>query len=214
MAVGDGILFIWLDRFIGRAGAYQQFRIRFQKALEETASVPPDSINVLIWNLEQNVGPFLFAHKVYEAINLIKKNQDKQIILISSASLGKFLVPRVSNRYVNLYRYYIFCQDIEKHMDFFLKYAACMLPFTHETDLLARLTRDISRDIIQQGRDYIEINEPKNALKCYDLAVTLNVKANELDDPINCCLTYLRQLKGSGNSVGLIQEAKNMLNQP
>ena len=180
MPLSNGVRFIWVDQHIGRAGAYLVFRSRFQDTLEEAVSVPPDALNVLIWALEQNLGPFLFVHKIYQAIKLIKAHHDKQIILISSASMGKFLIPRVSPKYGNIYRYYIFCQNIQNYINFFYPYADCLLMFNHETDLLARLARDISKDIIQQGKDYIEVNDPKDALKCYELALTLNIKANQL----------------------------------
>jgi hypothetical protein len=85
--------------------------------------------------------------------------------------------------------------------------------FDHETDLLVRLARDISEDIIKQGELYMAVDDPENALKCFEHALTLNVKANQISNPEDHCFIYLRQLNGHGNSIGLIQQAKDMLNQ-
>jgi hypothetical protein len=85
--------------------------------------------------------------------------------------------------------------------------------FDHETDLLLRLARDISSDIIKQGEIYLEIQDAENALKCFQHSLTLNINANKIDKLNGACLTYIKQLNGDSNNVGLIQRAKNMLHQ-
>jgi hypothetical protein len=81
--------------------------------------------------------------------------------------------------------------------------------FNFELDLLVRLARDISEDIIKQGRVYMDLNEPKNALKCFEAARTLNTTANDMDTLNPKVYVHLRILNGS---TGLIQQTIDMMN--
>ncbi|CAF0774088.1 unnamed protein product [Adineta steineri] len=216
MALANGVRFIWLDTHIGRDGEYQEFKRRFQNTLEETAAVPPvpqDPINALILALELNGAPFLFAHEAAQAVKLIKDHHDKQIIFITSGSLGQHIIPNILASYPYVYRFYIFCNYIENYTELGIEYSSCLQMFNHETDLLVRLTRDISKDIIKQGEIYMNIYDLGNALKCFEHAVTLNVKANQICLPEDISWDSLRKLNGHGNSIGLIQQARDMQNQ-
>ncbi|CAF3759649.1 unnamed protein product, partial [Adineta steineri] len=120
MALANGVRFIWLDAYIGRDGEYQLFKRRFQNTLEETAAVPPvpqDPINALILALELNGAPFLFAHEATQAVTLIKDHHDKQIIFITSGSLGQHIIPNILASYPYVYRFYIFCNYIENYTE-------------------------------------------------------------------------------------------------
>jgi len=213
MALANGLRFIWLDKYIGRDGEYEAFKSRFQNTLEEAAAVPPDAINVLIWAMEQNIAPFLFAHTPAQAATLIEAHNDKQIIFISSGSLGQYMIPFISAFYTHVYKFFIFCGEIANYVAFGLNYRSCLQMFDHEADLLVRLARDISEDIIKEGLLYMVVNEPENALKCFEHSLSLNVKANQMSNRGDHCFIYLKQLNGHGNSIGLIQKAKDMLNQ-
>jgi tetratricopeptide (TPR) repeat protein len=213
MALANGVRFVWLDEHIGRVGKYQEFKRRFRNTLKPTAAAPPDAINVTIWTLEQNAAPFLFASTPDEAIQLIEKNYDKYVIFISSGSLGQTIIPRISATYPCVHSFYIFCGDISKYVELAIEFASCLQTFNHETDLLVRLARDISGDIIKQGKIYMDIPEPKNALKCYDQALILNNEVNRIDTLNDPCYIYIREINGDGLNVGLIQEAQYMLYQ-
>ena len=213
MVLGNGVRIIWLDAFIGQDGQYHAFKRNFQTTLEPAAVVPPDAINVLIWSLEQNAAPLLFAHTPAQAATLIETHHDKQIIFISSGSLGQYMIPFIIALYPYVHRFYFFSGDMSKYAEFGMDYLSCLQMFDHETDLLVRLARDISSDIIKQGEMYLKIDDAENALKCFEHALTLNNNANKVDRPNPACLTYLKQLNGNGHDVGLIQRARNMLNQ-
>jgi hypothetical protein len=213
MVSADGLRFIWLDQHIGRDGEYEAFKSKCQNTLEEAAAIPPDAINVLIWAMEQNVAPFLFAHTPAQAATLIEAHNDKQIIFISSGSLGQYMIPFISAFYTHVYKFFIFCGNIENYVKFGSNYRSCLQIFNHEADLLVRLARDISEDIIKQGELYMAVDDPENALKCFEHSLTLNVRANQMSNREDHCFIYLKQLNGHGNSIGLIQQAKNMLNQ-
>jgi len=213
MVLGNGLRIIWLDAYIGQDGHYHAFKRQCQIALQPAAEVPPDALNVLICALAQNAAPLLFAHTPAQAATLIETHHDKEIIFISSGSLGQHMLPLITAFYPNVHRFYFFCLHISKYVEFGMAYASCLQMFDHEIDLLVRLARDISSDIIKQGEIYLQIEDAENAVKCFEHALTLNVNANDTDKLNGPCLTYLRQLNGDGNNIGLIQRANDMLNQ-
>jgi hypothetical protein len=213
MALADGIRFIWLDTHIGKEEEYNEFKKQFRDALEPTITMPPDAINSLICALDLNVAPFLFADTHDKAMALIKEHHDKKIIFISSGSLGQHSIPIIIATYPQVHSFYFFCQDMAKYIDFADDYLNCLQIFDHEIDLLVKLVRDISKDIITQGKVYIDLEDAKCALKCFLHAQTLNVTANRVDTlnpPYN---GQLRELENHGSNIGLIQQAENMLNQ-
>jgi hypothetical protein len=213
MVLGNGIRIIWLDAYIGEDGHYHAFKRNFHTTLQPAAAVPPDAIDVLICALDQNAAPLLFAHTPAQAATLIETHHDKQIIFISSGSLGQHMVPFITAFYPNVHRFYFFCVTIKKYVEFGMDYLSCLQMFDFETDLLVRLARDISSDIIKQGEIYLQIQDAENALKCFEHSFTLNNNANEMDKLNPPCLKYLKQLNGYGNNIGLIQRARDMLNQ-
>lgn len=213
MVFGEGVRIIWLDAYIGQDGQYYPFKRQFETTLLPAAAVPPDSINALIFTLEQNAAPLSFAHTPAQAATLIEEHRDKRIIFISSGSLGRPMVPFIATVYPYVYRFYFFCLHVTNYIDFAMDYCSCLQLFDHETDLLVRLTRDISSDIIKLGETYLNINDGKNALKCFEHAVTLNMDANRIDRLNPPCFVYLNQLRGADDSGGLIQRARDILDQ-
>ena len=212
MALSNGIRIVWLDAHIGQDEEYHDFKKKFLVALEPVAAVPPDAIEVLICALNKNA-PFLFANTTDQAIELIEAHNDKQIIFISSGSLGQQIIPRICANYPYVYRYYFFCGKIENYVEFGLPYKNCLKMFDHETDLLVRLAHDISEDIIQQGQIYLDVNDPNNALRCFEHASSLSNTANKIDKLNGPYLGCLKKLQGDSNNIGLIQQAKEMIGQ-
>ena len=213
MVLGNGIHIVWLIAYIGQCEQYHAFKRDFQTTLQPAAAVPPDSINALIFTLEQNAAPLSFAHTPAQAATLIEQHHDKRIIFISSGSLGRPMLPFITAVYPHVYRFYIFCTDIDHYADFDLNYGSSLQVFNNETDLLVLLACDISSDIIKLGEAYLAIKDGENALKCFEHALALNNNVNQIDKPNPAFSTYLKRLNGDGNDIGLIQRAKNMLNQ-
>ena len=210
MALANGVRFIWLDAYIGQEGECEGFKRLFRTALDPTVPMPPDAIDSLIRALNENAAPFLFADTSDGAMKLIETHRDKNIFFISSGSLGKDIIPIIVQTYPQVRRFYFFCAIKENYLDFALDYLSCLQIFDFELDLLVRLARDISDDIIKQGREYLNnLNEPHNALKCFEAAQTLNITANALDQSGSSYYEDLRILQGD---TGLIQQAKNKLN--
>jgi hypothetical protein len=213
MVLANGVRFIWLDAYIGQEGEYDGFKRMFRTALEPTTVMPPDAIDSLIRGLHENVAPFLFADTPDKAIELIEAHHDKKIIFISSGSLGKDIIPRITATYPYVHSFYFFCAIIENYVDFAYDYLSCLQIFNMEIDLLIRLTREISKDIIEQGKGYMNLNDPKNALKCFETARTLHMTANRIDTLNPSVYEVLRMLNGYAGNIGLIQQAQDMLNQ-
>jgi hypothetical protein len=213
MALANGVRFIWLDEYIGQEGECDGFKRMFRNALEPTVAMPPDAIDSLIRALNDDVAPFLFANTHNKAIELIEAHRDKKIIFISSGSLGIHILPRIKTTYPYVHSFYFFCAIIENYIDFACDYLCCLQIFNNEIDLLVRLARDISTDIIKQGKEYMKLDYPKDALKCFETARTLNVTANATDRLNSPAHEDLRILNGFLGSIGLIKQAENMLNQ-
>jgi len=213
MTLANGVRFIWLDTYIGQEGEYDGFKRMFRNALEPTVAMPPDAIDSLIRALNENVAPFLFADTPDKAIELIETHRDKKIIFISSGSLGKDIVPHITRTYNYVHSFYFFCAIIENYVDFAFDYLSCLQIFNMEIDLLVRLSRDISKDIIKQGIEYMKLNYPKDALKCFETARTLNMTANSIDTLNPPVYENLRRLNGYNGEIGLIKQAEDMLNQ-
>jgi tetratricopeptide (TPR) repeat protein len=213
MALANGVQIVWLDTYIGREGEYREFKRKFQSALEPEAEVRIDAIDTLIRLLEENAGLISFADTSDKAIEIIKAHNDKQIIFISSGSLGQQIIPHIVKTYSHVHRFYIFCGYTMNYVEFGLNYLSCLKMFDHEMDLLLRLVRDISSDKIKEGEIYMSLGDAKDALKCFEIASTLNITANTIDELNVPCLTYLKKLNGDRNNMGLIQRANDMLHQ-
>lgn len=210
MALADGVRFIWLDAYIGQEGQYEGFKRLFRTALDPTVPMPPDKIDSLIRALDEHAAPVLFADSPKDALQLIETHRDKNILFISSGSFGRDIIPTIIREYPVVHRFYFFCAIMENYVDFAIEYAPYLQIFNFELDLLVRLARDISVDIIKQGREYLNMpNEARNALKCFEAAETLNITANDLDQPGSAYYDNLRILQGE---TGLIQQAKNKMN--
>jgi hypothetical protein len=174
--------------------------------------MPPDAIDSMIRALDENAAPFLFADTPDRAIALIKENHDKKIIFISSGSLGVKIMPSIVKTHPQVHSFYFFCGYIQNYVDFAYEYLSCLQVFDHEINLLVRLARDISEDIIKQGKAYMSLFDPKCALKCFQHARTLNVTANATDTLNSPYHGQLRELENYWGKIGLIQQAQDMLN--
>ncbi|CAF1240019.1 unnamed protein product [Rotaria sordida] len=126
IALANDVRIIWLDTHIGQEKGYENLKKMLCKTLEEADAVSPDTINVLIWTLEQSVAQFLFAHTPEKAKDLIEIHHDKQIIFIPSEFLGKKIIPELIRTYSYIYRYYFFCENITNYVEFGLDYISCL----------------------------------------------------------------------------------------
>jgi hypothetical protein len=209
MAVANGLYIVWLDAHIGVMGQYLALKKSFEINLQPVGAMPPNGINELICYFEKNVAPINFVSTIEDALALIQEKTDKQIIFISSGTLGKQIIPTIIGQYPRVYSFYIFCGYVIGLRDWALEngYDTCMKIFDHETDLLVHLVRDTSNDIIKAGKTYMDIRDGESARKCFVTAQTLETLANAADPSRPRLLTRLNLLNGDN---GLIEQARNL----
>jgi len=206
MALTNSVQIICLAACIGEDGDYYAFNRKCP-----TTGRPSDTISTCISIIEQNAARILFADTCERVIGLIEGHHDKKIIFISPASLGQQKISFIRTNYPSVDRFYIFSEKPTDYAEFGACDRSFLQMFDQETDLFIQLAYDLSSDIIKQGEKYLENNDAENALKYFEYSLILNMKANEINN--NTCLTYLKQLNGDGNNIGLIQQAKDMLTQ-
>ncbi|CAF1154569.1 unnamed protein product [Adineta steineri] len=209
MALANGRYYIWLDTHIGVMGQYQALKDQFQSHLLPLANMPPNGINELICCFENNVAPIHFVSTIDDALTLIQNETDKMIIFISSGTLGKEIIPTIVSNYTRVHSFYIFCTHIKHMSEWALErdYETIMKMYDHETDLLIRLVRDASNDLITLGQSYMTLNDGESARKCFVTAQTLEIQANMTDTLHAPLLARLKLLEGDN---GLIQKARDM----
>lgn len=209
MALADTFRIIWLDAFIGQDNECHSFKRQFCTTLEPGARCG-DPLDILICALNESAAPFTFVDTPQKAIQEIELYRDKHVIFITSGSLGQQIIPRIATTYHNVHSFYIFCAIIKNYVDFAMHYLDCLQIFNSELDLLVRLVRDISMEIINKGKQHLEINDPIPALDYFERSKALEMTANETDKLNHAFFDNLRLLNGYGDDIGLIQKALNM----
>ena len=210
MALSQSHRIIWLDAFIGKADECHELKRRYCTSIEPNAR-NGDNIDVCIYALNENAAPFIFVDSNEQAIEQIVLHQDKQIVFISSGTLAKGIIPKISANYPYVYSFNIFCALTENYIDLALEYANVLKIFIHEADLLVRLVRDLSSELINQGRGFLYMLDPTTALEYFQRAKILEQTANQQDTLNIPFLDHLRLLDGYQNDIGLIQRAREML---
>lgn len=209
MALSKTHRIIWLDAFIGQPEECIEFKRRFVRAIEEDSRYG-DQIDACIQAIEENAAPFIFLHENEQVFDRIKRHSEKKLIFISSGSLGKGIIPQIHPAHLNVYAFYIFCAITANYVDLVIDYAQCLQIFNHELDLLVRLMRDISLEIIREGEAYLELGEPAMAKDFFERSRKLELAANFQDKLNMPFMGHLRKL-GDEENPGLIQRAEREL---
>lgn len=165
-------------------------------------------IDITICAFNTNTVPFIFVDKPAKAIYEIEMNHDKQIIFISSELFGPDIIPYIYSKYSNVYSFYIFCMDMRYVFEFAYNYKHCLQVFNHELDLLVRLVRDISGEMIEQGKRRLMKNDPGGALDYFEYSRVLELTGNKNSMLNSRCVEHLKLLDGHRDQIGLIQQAK------
>jgi hypothetical protein len=212
MALNATHRIIWLDAYIGQDGEYHGIKRMFSTTLDPDSQYGTE-VDALICALNMNAVPFIFVDTIEKANHEIEINHDKQIIFISSGSLGEHIIPSISQTYPHVYSFYIFCAVVKNYVNFVLEYSNCLQIFCSELDLLVRLVRDISGEMIEQGKRHLIEHDPEGALHYFERSLTLEMTANKKDTLNTPFLEHVRLLKGYRNEIGLIQQAENLKKQ-
>ena len=182
---------LWLDANIGEDGQYPRLRSRFQGDLAPAAvnfNAPMDPINQMICCIEEVAAPITFKSEIPAMLELIEQGAHgaTRLILISSGSLGSQIIPIIRERGWPIRSYYIFCGDTTIHAEWasnLLDDGVDIQMFDFELDLLLRLARDLSNQMIEQGKAALNDN-PRAALSYFECARTLAETAVERDTPL------------------------------
>lgn len=107
----------------------------------------------------------------------LQKYQDKRILFITSGSLGQHIVPEIMLNLQHVFKdpvtgdpyhsIYVFCLDIEAHYNWIMEYCEYILTFTHEADLLPRMTYDMAEYYFVQAERQNASGHLKEALRTY-----------------------------------------------
>jgi len=192
MAIDSGYIIIWLDAHIGSKDNCRTMKKEFEVGLVEAAAVPPlpyDPINDLICAVREYSAPILFVDTQKDALDLIEQNLAfKKVIFISSATLGKQIVPEIIEKQFQIESYYVFCGNIEQNREWgeeCINDGLDVQMFDHQKTLLIRLCRDMSKILTKDGKALLNANKPESALKYFEFAYALADKAVEYDTPID-----------------------------
>ncbi|CAF0739050.1 unnamed protein product [Rotaria sp. Silwood1] len=222
MALSSAFSILWLDAHIGLQDQCKDLKKLFQTELAPAAAefpIPIDPINQMICCISELAAPVSFSSSIEDALELIDTHlyNKKSIILITSATLGKQIIPEIQQREFAIHSYYIFCGCIKDHIGWVLEYIEQGLEiqmFDFEIDLLLRLSRDLSNELIEQGKKLLG-NSPQSALNYFECARALAEKAVERDTPKDASdphrpSTKHRDILDGQN--GLIAQAKQACN--
>jgi hypothetical protein len=176
-------IIIWLDLHIGKPGQCQQLKKAFASHLDPryqtyTTSTEQDFDNLLRTG---DIVPVHFAgipfhllafDNPYKCYDAFERYRDKHIYFITSGTMGEHIVPMLVANHKELFidpitqqsynSIYIFCGNIEYHYHWLCDVADYAQAFTHEADLLARMTRDVADYCVKQGERHLQ-----NALRRY-----------------------------------------------
>lgn len=179
-------IIIWLDPHIGKRDQYRQLKKAFASHLDPRAQTytnltDRDEENLMRFG-DLLSGQFagIPCHLVtfdnpYECYKAFELYRNKHIYFITSGRMGLDIIPTLVNHYRELFidpitgdsyhSIYVFCGNIEYHYDWLCEYGKYVLTFTHEADLLARMTRDVGNYCVEQAERHLT-----KALRSYQWA--------------------------------------------
>lgn len=218
MAVDSGYIIIWVDTHIGSKNNCIIMKKEFEVGLVEAAAVPPvpyDPINDLICAVNEYSAPIMFADNPKDALDLIETNLNfKKIILISSATLGKQIVPDIVEKQLPIESYYVFCGSIEHNRAWgeeCINDGLDVQMFDHEKTLLIRLCRDMSKILTKDGEALLNAGRPESALKYFEFALAIAEKAVKYDTPVGASDTHRPSTEFRGTLNRLIRRAQEAM---
>lgn len=220
-------IIIWLD------GTFQgdnspPMQRQFQTEITSPTTNTSDQIDVLLalnyTDDRVTTGKVVeIAPTIQDAYGLIEKYRGRRVFFVSSGTLGRTAIPHIVNNCNSIVSFYIFCASKANHVEWAINYASRLRMYTHQTDLLVKLMRDISEYFINYGDQYFKLGDADIALKYFRHAQYLEKRANELDKAQTYTITgershpqpdrrkYLDLLESES---GLIRKAERIIGIP
>jgi hypothetical protein len=218
MGVAHDHLIIWLDLYIGQDDVCIDLKEKLSNAINIDIDEPliRHEIDRLILN--NDVCPRIrdqltTVKTIEECLELIDTHYHKKIFLITSGSLGRVLIPRVSSDYPYVDKIFVFCQHIVSHLDWAMDFTDNLLMFDFHNDLFARVTYDIGMYYMEQGIFFSDLNEHLRALYYFFIAKKLIMRANHsFSSYYRFGLTRIEELITKEEEQLPINLVQNMLN--
>ena len=199
---------VWLDTHIGRPQNYRQMKKYFKSII--TIDCPNlfslqtnrDIDNLIRVNDSKIANDFnltditdeIYAFSTCEDclifIEKVSKSRRK-IFVICSGRLGQQLVPEICHNEF-IHSIYILAFNLYDHYEWACDYIEKIRMFTHELDLLARLTRDIADYYEKKSSEEIA-NHPRHILTYLYWTKRLLSNANIVDDYVTS-RSYLQRI--------------------
>jgi hypothetical protein len=200
-------MIVWLDQNIASPDCCKLLKKAFATTTNPedkilTSIDELDISNLIIDNSTYEESSFFeipFNFKLFSHVEpclqyLLENAGKKRIFFITSGSLGEDIVPRILTDHQEIFKdkktgklyedsIYIFCADMVKHGQWAIDYIDldCIKMENDDQSILARLTRDIAKYFISQGKEFLQNKNDlislKKALKYFTWSKELFHKA-------------------------------------
>lgn len=198
---------VWLDDHIGMREFCVQLKRAFFTQIDPSSgdeiSMSDTDIDLAIQNDREiplkfdnfhfTLSPFIEENACLEYIDEIK---DDRILFITSNKLGESAVPKLLTQYPSTFTdqitkqpytsVYLFCLNIEKAKEWAVEYVDYINIFDFETDLLARMTRDLGIEFLKHGKWLVDLNQNEAAVTRLSWSRTLFIRHHKLMLPVLC----------------------------
>ena len=237
-------MIVWLDQNIASPDCCKVLRKAFTTATNPQNKIFTNIDDLDISNLihensdlvEQRFHEIPFYFKLFSQIEpcrqfLLENAGKKRIFFITSGSLGEHLVPELLTDHQEIFKdqngklyedsIYIFCADMIKHGQWAIDYLDldCLKMENDDQAILARLTRDIAKYFLSEGKELLNHNNNsqslRKALQYFKWSKTLYHNAqsivkthssqsfgNDIDQLINRAESEIAAIEGDDFKIG------------
>jgi hypothetical protein len=192
---------VWLDAYIGESDFCVQLKRAFfthidpQSGNEVCLSDKDIDLSLQCQSeIPVTFDSFHFTLKAFveeaACLKYIDEIQNHRILFIASSKLGQSAVTQLIERYSHSFTniktkepyesIYIFCTDIATASKWAAPYYEYVKIFNFETDLLARITRDLGEEFLQQGQELLQANQDELAIERLSWAKSLFIRHEKL----------------------------------
>jgi hypothetical protein len=197
----DKYYIVWLDKHIGEPGFCVQLKRAFFTHVDPESGkevCPSDKdIDRFIQCQSEIHVTFDSFHCTLKAfveeaacLNYVDEIQDHRILFIASSTLGESAVEKLLKRYTRSFTnkrtgkaydsIYIFCTDINRASEWAVSYCQYVKVFDFETDLLARMTKDVGEEFLEDGKQLLNANRNEEAVERLSWARSLFIRHEKL----------------------------------
>jgi hypothetical protein len=198
---------VWLDAHIGVSDVHRQLKRAFFTHIDpesEQEVLPSDK------DIDQSIrsdseipvtfGSFHFTLRTFTeeaaCLKYIDEIQDHRILFIVSSTLGQSAVEQLLQRYSHSFTnaktnkpydsIYIFCTDMAKAAEWTAPYYDYVQFSDFDTNLLARMTKDLGEEFLKHGQELYEANQNEASIERLSWAKSLFIRHDKLKFPSEC----------------------------